>query len=194
MQRTLLVEADLDEATVGGGLHDAVTAGAAMNTVLFSLSAFQRSAQDADGSSATREAAEQAILNTHRQNAPKPLRMRGAAGFALNRSDLAFVGDGCASYKDERLSQAQGRVLSDNDLRDLLDWSAMTGNPLNLRGCNLSDANLSNAMLDGACLAFVNLTGADIRGASFVGADIENSYGWPELRGTQDKWWKFWKR
>ena len=78
-------------------------------------------------------------------------------------------------------NRAQTRVLSDPDLQDLLRWSASTGKPLNLRGCNLSGAKLRNASLRGACLAFTNATGADIHGVDLAGADLEGSYGWERL-------------
>lgn len=173
MHGTLLVEADLDEATVDGGLGNAVTAGADMVTVTFGLNMLGQLQEEAarpprelSEDMARRgeaKAGEQALLEAHRQNAPWSLRKRGAAGF---------------TKKGEQLEQAQARVLSDGDLQDLLHWSATTCKPLNLRGCNLSGANFRDALLDGACLGFADLTGASMRGASLVGADMENSCGW----------------
>jgi uncharacterized protein YjbI with pentapeptide repeats len=105
------------------------------------------------------------------------LRKRGAAGFSLSGNDPGFTGDWIA-YKAMRLEQARMRVLSDEDLQDLLRWSASTGKPLNLRGCNLSGAKLRKASLRGACLAYTDATGADIEGVDLSGADLEGSHGW----------------
>ncbi len=190
MDETLLVEAELDETTVGRGFENAITAGANMITLTDSTMTLEVMTQLAKDMATgllevpeeivrKREAVEQTLLDAHRENAPHSLRMRGAAGWELSRSNPAFAGV-WYTYKGEQLSQAQVRVLSDSDLRDLLDWSAATGKPLNLRGCDLSGANLRNALLDGACLACANLTGADIRGASLVGADVKDSCGLPE--------------
>jgi uncharacterized protein YjbI with pentapeptide repeats len=132
-----------------------------------------------------RSHSDDAVLRAHEQSASLPLRKRGAAGFTLCRSDPEFTDDWYA-YKARRLEHARGRLLNDSDLQDLLLWSASTGKPLNLRGCNLSGADLRNASLRGACLAFTNATGADIHGVDLTGANLENSRGWEE------PWWKFW--
>jgi len=188
MKGTLLVEADLDEARVD--LGGAITVGAAMETVTFTAPAIRRMRESRDEAGPERETPEEvfrrteaarvreeAILHAHQQSAPLSLRKRGAAGFRLCRSAPGFAGDWYA-YKEGKFQQAQTRVLSDVDLRDLLGWSAATGKPLNLRGCNLEGANLRNASLRGACLAFTRATGADTRGVDLDGADLEGSWGW----------------
>jgi uncharacterized protein YjbI with pentapeptide repeats len=177
MQGTLLVEADLDEAMTDGISSDAVTAGADMVTINLSEESLQESLMrlKAEGFDDKRprlevleedrriEARDAAVLARHLQSAPPSLRARGVAGF---------------NSKYEQLKLAKTRVLSDGDLHELLRWSAETGNPLNLRGCNLSGANLRNAQLRGACLACTDATGADIRDADLVGADLQDSCGW----------------
>jgi uncharacterized protein YjbI with pentapeptide repeats len=181
MKGTLLVEADLDEALVDWALSDAVTAGA--NTITISLT--EQAIRSLTGQAIRRNAPEEvfrenrddALLRAHEQSASLSLRKRGAAGFKLCRSDPGFTGDWYA-HKRKRFEQAQTRVLHDADLHDLLRWSASTGKPLNLRGCNLSRANLRNASLRGACLAFTNATGADIHGVDLAEADLEGSHGW----------------
>jgi uncharacterized protein YjbI with pentapeptide repeats len=182
MRETLLIEADLDEAVVGDpvdiGLRCAFTAGADMVTINDNSrvwadwwaryrqaeGASERAQLQAEAfvlrADPARDERGQALLLEHIQTAPSTLRMRGAQGF---------------EHKGEELERAKARVLTDDDLHDLLRWSSQTGNPLNLRGCNLTGANLRNANLDGACLAFADLTGADIRGASFVGADTNEA-------------------
>jgi uncharacterized protein YjbI with pentapeptide repeats len=180
-QETLMVEADLDEATVGD-LSQAITTGADMVTVMYFLDALKarmralgeapeeaRSARGAPedvGRAAKereeREARGQALLIAVEKNAPPALRRRGKAGFG---------------HKHEELERAKARVLSDSDIQELLRFSREERKPLNLRGCNLSGADLRDAPLDGACLRFANLTGADTRGASFVGADMQDVYG-----------------
>jgi len=186
---TLLVEADLDEALVDG-LEGAVTAGAYMITLTFTEEAIRRMRRMVESrrdeleaisrTSETERGGDDAVLRAHRQTAPPSLRERGAAGFELCRSDPAFTGDwrDAYVYKQRKFSQAQTRVLADDDLQDLLRWSASTGKPLNLRGCNLSGANLRNASLRGACLAFTNATGADIHGVDLTGADLREARGW----------------
>jgi uncharacterized protein YjbI with pentapeptide repeats len=184
MKGTLLVESDLDEALVDEALADAVTAGAAMITINFTEESLQRLMRmlpeemlEMERPAEEEKARYDAILRTHRQNAPLSLRKRGAAGFRFWRRDLGSTWDGYA-YKPRKLDQAQTRVLSDDDLQELLRWSAATGKPLNLRGCNLSGAKLRSASLRGACLAYTNATGADIHGVDLAGADLERSYGW----------------
>lgn len=183
MKGTLLVEAELDEALVDD-LSDAVTAGAGMITINPTedfLERFRRmlpeELKEMERAAEAVNARYEAILRAHKQSAPLSLRKRGVAGFELCRSDPGFAGDWYA-YKRWIFDQAQTRVLSDADLQELLRWSASTGKPLNLRGCNLSGAKLRNASLRGACLAFTNASGADIEGVDLTGADLENSYGW----------------
>lgn len=118
------------------------------------------------------EARDEAILRAHVQSASLELRRRGAAGFSLRTDPRVY--DGFYAYKEATYRAAQVRVLSDEDVRALLAWSAATGKPLNLRGCDLSGADLRDAVLDGACLAYANLDGADTRGASFVGAEMSS--------------------
>ena len=176
MKGTLLVEADLDEALVDD-LSDAVTAGAAMITISPIRSLTEQAIRRNAPEEVFRKNRDDAVLRAHEQSASLSLRKRGAAGFKLCRSDPGFTGDWYA-HKRKRFEQAQTRVLHDADLQDLLRWSASTGKPLNLRGCNLSGANLRNASLRGACLAFTNATGADIHGVDLAEADLEGSYGW----------------
>jgi len=176
---TLLVEADLDEAQVDG-LSDAVTAGADMFTISFTVKrveADKRMDESQPDALEEMKRAGEAILRAHIQSAPLSLRKRGAAGFGLCSSDPGFTDDWIA-FKHSKLDQAQTRVLSDADLQELLRWSASTGKPLNLRGCNLSGAKLRNASLRGACLAFTNAIGADIDGVDLAGADLDDSFGW----------------
>lgn len=185
MKGTLLVEADLDEALVDP-LGDAVTAGAGnMITTHFCDQAFQR-LSSARASSAPeevfRKSRDDAVLRAHVQTASLSLRKRGVAGCWLSNPGDQDV----FAYKYRRLEQARSRVLNDADLQELLRWSASTGKPLNLRGCNLSGANLRNASLRGACLAFTNATGADIHGVDLTGASLEDSRGW------ERPWWKLW--
>jgi uncharacterized protein YjbI with pentapeptide repeats len=178
MKGTLLVEADLDEALVDWGeLLDAVTAGADMTTINFTGGPTSRMLEEMDRTYAAKLARDAAVLSAHEKSAPLSLRKRGAAGFGLCRNDPGFTGDWHA-YKCRKLDQARTRVLSDADLEGLLRWSASTGKPLNLRGCNLAGADLRNASLRGACLAFTNATGAAIDGVDLAGADLEGSYGW----------------
>jgi len=177
----LFIEAEMDETTVSmGGLHDADTSGAGMVTLTFTAegSRFPTVEQWATEMSTSAPKQDQSRLKSHVENAPRSLRLRGAAGWSL-RSDPKSEGDWYA-YKAAVHRQAQERVLLNRDIRDLLEWSTTTGKPLNLRGCNLSDLDLRNAKLDGACLEHANVTGADLRGATFVGADLKYSYGWPE--------------
>jgi uncharacterized protein YjbI with pentapeptide repeats len=183
----LLVEADLDEALVDDFLPDAVTAGSYMDTISLTAQGGGRMAESRPDTpeemartNQAKRARDDAVLRAHKQRAPLSLRKRGAAGFGLCRNDPGFTDDGYA-YKRRKFDQAQTRVLSDDDLQDLLRWSASTGKPLNLRGCNLSGANLRNASLRGACLAFSNATGADVHGVDLAGADLEGSYGWERL-------------
>jgi uncharacterized protein YjbI with pentapeptide repeats len=221
MKGTLLVEADLSEALVDNALSDAVTEGADMMTINFTVQALGRmqelSAELRSRGEGPEElvrkkeakcAHDEAIWRAYLQSAPPSLRKRGAAGFKIYRSELGCTGDRY-EYKREQLERAQGRVLSDVDLQELLRWSASTGKPLNLRGCNLSGANLRNASLRGACLAFTVATGADIHGVDLVGADLRDSCGWerpksrsrdvvptsgPSVTETSPvrPWWKFW--
>jgi uncharacterized protein YjbI with pentapeptide repeats len=186
MRETLLIEADLDEAVVGDpmdiGFRCAYTAGADMVTLNFDSRVMAEASAVPDP---VHEARGQALLQQHVAHATSSLRMRGAQGFG---------------HKGEALERAKARVLTDDDLHDLLRWSSQTGKPLNLRGCNLTGANLRNANLDGACLAFADLTGADIRGASFVGADT-NEADMPKPHVDEpatDGWWhratSIWRR
>jgi len=187
MKGTLLVEADLDEALFDSGVPwDTVTAGAYMTTINFSAKAHKRMVESQPDApeEMVRKNRDDAVLRAHQQSASLSLRKRGAAGFRLC-SDPEFTGDPYA-YKARLLEQARSRVLNDADLHELLRWSASTGKPLNLRGCNLSGADLRNASLRGACLAFTNATGADIQGVDLTGADLENSRGW------ERPWWQFW--
>ena len=176
MNGTLLVEADLDETLVDGGLWDTVTVGAEMVTITPTGEDWGLSAQDWSHSTPPRlmpeemirikaaaEARDAVILREHRQRATPAMRRRGASGF---------------SRKFEELELAQARVLSDHDIQGLLHFSAATGKPLNLRGCNLSGANLRNAVLRGACLSFTDATGAEKRGVDLIGADLEHADGW----------------
>jgi pentapeptide repeat protein len=175
LKGTLLVEADLDEAVMGGGSWDPVTAGADMVTITLSAEAWselvqthdpgasRESPKEAASKEEARQARDAAILRSHRESAPPSLRARGAAGF---------------SQKHQELELARARVLSDGDLEELLRWSAATGKPLNLRGCNLSGASLRSAMLRGACLGFTNATGADTLSADLLGADLQDAHGW----------------
>ena len=66
-------------------------------------------------------------------------------------------------------------VLSQEDLRALLRWSARKPRPLNLRGCNLPEADLVGANLAGACLCHADLTGAQLRGANLEGACLDHA-------------------
>ncbi len=190
MKGTLLVEADLDEALVDR-LGDAVTAGAGnMVTTHDCDQALQRlRAAQASGAledmlrkgredAALRERSDDAVLRAHVQSAPLSLRKRGAAGFRLSHPGSTDNPHAYLVYKARQLENAQRRVLSDADLQELLHWSASTGKPLNLRGCNLCGANFHHASLRDACLAFTNATGADIRGVDLTGANLEESRGW----------------
>jgi uncharacterized protein YjbI with pentapeptide repeats len=175
MKGALLVEADLDEALVHDGLSDAITVGADMLTIMYTVSAMEqtRLAKRALPDEEDQRARDAALWTAHESTASSRLRARGAAGF---------------SQKADELERARTRVLSDADLHDLLGWSKTTGSPLNLRGCNLSGANLRNASLRGACLAFTDVTGADARGVDLTGANLQDSCGWPGQR----PWWKPW--
>lgn len=171
----LLVEADLDEAVVDAGLSDAITIGADMVTVTFAISHLPQMPSTPSRVGSPEEEAgrvirleadrarDTAIWRAHQKTAPPALRARGAAGF---------------SRKGEELERARVRVLSDNDLQELLDWSATSGKSLNLRGTNLRGASLKNALLRRACLAYTDATGADTRGAELTGADRHESCGW----------------
>jgi uncharacterized protein YjbI with pentapeptide repeats len=183
---TLLVEANLEEAAVGSNYETAVTVGADMVTITFSAEALRSFAartplnvpeEVARLNEAQRAREEQAIWDTHVQNAPQLLRARRC----------------WPSWPQER-EQAYARVLSDSDIRDLLHWSASTGTPLNLRGCNLSGANLRNASLRGANLAHTDATAADTRGVDRVDANLQNSCGWetPQKKSPASPWWKLW--
>lgn len=156
---TLLVEAALDE-TVVCCLSEAITAGADLITVTFTAEALRQMvqrdagtlgeiAEEVAGRSEALRARDSAILRSHAQSAPPTLRARGAAG---------------ASRRYEELQLARARVLSDGDLEELFCWSAVTGKPLNLRGCNLSGASLRTASLRVAGLEWTDATGADTRG------------------------------
>lgn len=178
MQGTLLIEADLDEATLSFGSRGAVLVGASMNTVSFGLSpagaqrlAAQRDSLEEPAHRQMTEAEEQALLVAHRKNTPVAVRQRGAA------RDIR---------KLKQLWQAQARLLSDADLAELLRYSTETGRPLNLRGCNLSGASLKDAALDGACLAFADLTAANLHGASLEAADFTDSWGCDPARAGED--------
>jgi uncharacterized protein YjbI with pentapeptide repeats len=155
MKGTLLVEANLDEALIEWeACLDAVTAGVSTLTINPCAKLTRRIVEEMKRTEETRLARDAAVWRAHLQNAPPSLRKR------------------------RTLDQAGTRVLSDDDLEDLLRWSVSTGKPLNLRGCNLSGADLRNASLRGACLAFTNATGADIDGVDLAGADLKGSYGW----------------
>jgi len=148
-----------------------------MTTVNFSATLNRRTVQELIRTDEKELARKAAVWRTPGQSAPLSLRKRGAAGFELCRNDPEFTDDGYA-YKYRKLDHARTRVLTDADLEDLLRWSASTGKPLNLRGCNLAGAALRNASLRGACLAFTNAAGGDIDGVDLAGADLEGSYGW----------------
>jgi uncharacterized protein YjbI with pentapeptide repeats len=164
LKGALLIEADLDEALVGPSLADAVTLGADLVTVTPMMTGPDSWAKVAGGTGdPTLRARGDALWKAHRAQAPASLRARGAAGF---------------SRKAEQLALSRARVLSDDDLQDLLRWSVATGRPLNLRGCNLGGANLRGAVLRGACLSFTDATGADTRGADLEGASLDESQGW----------------
>ncbi len=159
MKGTLLVEADLDEALVDDFLSDAVTAGSDMITISFTAQAHRRMAESQPDApeemvrtNEAKLARDDAVRRAHEQSAPRSMRKRGAAGFELCRNDPGFTGDWYA-YKRRKLDQAQTRVLSDADLQDLLRWSASTGKPLNLRGCNLSEPSFETRRF--ACLSGV---------------------------------------
>jgi uncharacterized protein YjbI with pentapeptide repeats len=176
MRETSFIEADLDEAVVGNpdDIGCAFTTGADMVTLNYHSSDWLDRYRRAESPSErarlmveakrvrgpVHEARARALLEEHLQRATQALRMRGAHG---------------AAHKGEELERAKARVLTDDDLQDLLRWSATTGKPLNLRGCNLTGAKLRKANLDGACLAFADLTGADIHEASFEGADTKHA-------------------
>jgi uncharacterized protein YjbI with pentapeptide repeats len=199
MNGALLVEADLEETFVDDCLSDAITVGADMVTVTFAVSAtapplLARRARRTRRTEDDEDARDAAIWTAHEETASPQLRARGAGGF---------------SRKHEELERAQIRVLSDTDLQDLLRWSDSTGNPLNLRGCNLSEANLRNASLRGACLAFTDAIGADTRGVDLTGANLQDSCGWPKPQRRPREvgpisglnvaetspvrpWWKLW--
>jgi uncharacterized protein YjbI with pentapeptide repeats len=193
MREALLIEADLDEALVGGdavdnGIVRAFTAGADMITINYHSPALENwSKQFREANSEedrarlmaevevepdpVHEARDQALLKHHLEHASASLRMRGA---------------GRMEDKGEELERAKARVLTDDDLQELLRWSGATGKPLNLRGCNLTGANLRHANLDGACLAFADLRGADIHGARFEGADTYETY-WSKRRSRRSR-------
>ena len=159
MQRTRLIAADLDEALLDwAALSDAVTARANMMTVNFTATPTIEEIVRMGDADVVRD---DAVHSTREQSAPPSLR---------NPTNPA--------YKRYRFEQGRTRVLSDVDLHELLRWSASTGKPLNLRGCNLFGSVLRNASLRGACLAFSNATGAELDGVDLTGADLEGAWGW----------------
>ena len=100
-RETILIEADLDEATIEG-FGGAVTAGADLCTAMFTLDELPRAAgAPAALRDAHREQDEAVILERHRRSAAPSLRARGAAGFA---------------NKTRELERAKARVLSDEDI------------------------------------------------------------------------------
>lgn len=178
MKGTLLIEADLDEATLDFAASQAITVGASMTTVSYGLSeagAKRLESRRASGEESVpqklSEAQQQALLDAHRKTASPSLRQRSATGLA---------------QKYKRLRQAQARILSDADLEELLRFSVESSKPLNLRGCNLTGAKLQDAALDGACLAFANLTAANMKGASLEGADLTDAWGFDSAKVSED--------
>ena len=157
MKGTRLVDANLDEALVDwGALADAVTTGAMMTTLTFTGKPTRQMLVGRSEADVVR-----AMFGIQEEGAHRALQKQSDSGSKLGPSQ-----------------QPDPRVLSDDDLQDLLRWSASTGKPLNLRGCNLAGADLRNASFRGACLAFTNATAAAIDGADLTGADLEGACGW----------------
>lgn len=164
LQGTLFLEADLDEAAIPMNCGQAVMTGADLHTVVFGMPAQQPTegwGESSPEATAEREAAEAVLFEAFKREASPTLRQRGVSG---------------RSKKYEELEKAKVRVLTDEDLRELLQFSRDTGKPLNLRGCNLAGVDLRGAELSRACLSCADLSGAVLSGAVLNGADLRDAW------------------
>lgn len=164
LQDTLFFDADLDEGSIPFDSGQAMWSGADLHSVLFGIPAQglpEGWGQSSPEARAEREAAEAVRFEALKREASPTLRQRGVSG---------------RSKKYEELEKAKVRVLTDEDLRELLQFSRDTGKPLNLRGCNLAGVDLRGAELSRACLSCADLSGAVLAGAVLKGADLRKAW------------------